>query len=105
MFVVYRDICIKINGFANDNHFPDSHFVSNAGLHLTLFIEQMEYVGILTEETGVRLAIHPREMLPHPEEVGFSMAPGFSTSIGIRQVRDSRSHGAVSREWGGEHVS
>ncbi|KAJ8022791.1 hypothetical protein HOLleu_37784 [Holothuria leucospilota] len=50
----------------------------------------MEYVGKITEEAGVRLAVHPRDILPHPEEVGFSVAPGFSTSIGIRQVELKR---------------
>lgn len=58
----------------------------SSGLHLTLFIEHHEYVGLLTEESGIRLIAHPRNIYPHPEDVGLSVAPGFSTSIGIRKV-------------------
>ncbi|PIK51176.1 putative amiloride-sensitive sodium channel subunit beta [Apostichopus japonicus] len=42
------------------------------GLHLTLFIENPEYVGLLTEESGVRMAIHPRNSFPFPEDIGIS---------------------------------
>lgn len=57
------------------------------GLHLTLFIEFPEYVGFLTEESGVRIAIHPKKTYPFPEDIGISLAPGYVTSIGLRQVR------------------
>ena len=58
----------------------------SVGLHLTLFIEQREYIGIFSPESGVRLSIHDRELKPFPEDDGLSIAPGFSTSVGIKQV-------------------
>ncbi|KAJ8022807.1 Amiloride-sensitive sodium channel subunit beta [Holothuria leucospilota] len=63
---------------------------SDYGLHLTLFIDALQYIGLFTEESGVRLAIHPKNILPHPEDVGISLTPGFSTSIGLRQVELKR---------------
>ncbi|KAJ8022802.1 Amiloride-sensitive sodium channel subunit beta [Holothuria leucospilota] len=63
---------------------------SDYGLHLTLFIEKPQYVGLFTEESGVRLAVHPKNIWPHPEDVGISVAPGFATSIGLRQVELKR---------------
>ena len=58
-----------------------------AGLHMTLFIEQPEYVGLLTPESGVRVSVHDPKQRPFPEDDGLTVAPGFATSIGIKQVR------------------
>ncbi|KAJ8022808.1 Amiloride-sensitive sodium channel subunit alpha [Holothuria leucospilota] len=66
---------------------------SEYGLHLTLFIEKLQYVGLFTEESGVRLVIHPNNIMPHPEDVGISVTPGFATSIGLRQVQLKRLSG------------
>ena len=54
---------------------------------MTLFIEQPEYVGIFSPESGVRVSVHDRRQKPFPEDDGFSVAPGFATSIGIKQVK------------------
>ncbi|KAJ8022813.1 Amiloride-sensitive sodium channel subunit gamma [Holothuria leucospilota] len=59
---------------------------SHYGLHLTLFIEEPEYVGVFSEETGARLLVHPKEVFPHVDDLGITLAPGFATQIGIRQV-------------------
>ncbi|KAJ8033448.1 Amiloride-sensitive sodium channel subunit beta-2 [Holothuria leucospilota] len=79
--------CFTFNhGGENDSAFARvTKAGSSYGLHLTLFIEHHEYVGLLTEESGIRLIAHPRNIYPHPEDVGLSVAPGFSTSIGIRK--------------------
>lgn len=53
---------------------------------MTLFIEHDEYVGFLTDDIGVRIMVHPVNIMPMPEDVGLSLSPGFSTNIGIRQV-------------------
>ncbi|XP_071851417.1 epithelial sodium channel subunit beta-like isoform X1 [Apostichopus japonicus] len=77
------------------------------GLHLTLFIENPEYVGLLTEESGVRMAIHPRNSYPYPEDIGISLAAGFLTSIGLRQVELKRlpsPHGECTDGKGFDHV-
>ncbi|KAJ8022800.1 FMRFamide-activated amiloride-sensitive sodium channel [Holothuria leucospilota] len=70
---------------------------SDYGLHLTLFIEKLQYVGLFTEESGVRLAIHPKNIMPHPEDVGISLTPGFATSIGLRQVELKRLGGRYGK--------
>lgn len=62
-------------------------FIIALGLHLTLFIEQPEYIGLLTHESGVRVAIHANDIFPYPEDVGLSASTGQSTAIGVRQVR------------------
>lgn len=61
-------------------------FPTCLGLQLKLFIEDYEYLGISTEEKGIRVAIHERNTIPFPEDIGISLAPGFATSIGVRQV-------------------
>ncbi|KAJ8029489.1 Amiloride-sensitive sodium channel subunit alpha [Holothuria leucospilota] len=57
------------------------------GLHLTLFVEQPEYIGLLTQETGVRVSINDPYSIAFPEDDGFTVPTGVSSSIGIRQVR------------------
>ncbi|KAJ8033149.1 Acid-sensing ion channel 1 [Holothuria leucospilota] len=66
------------------------NFTFGLGLHLTLNIEENEYVGSFTEGTGIRVMVHPSDILPHPEDVGLSVSPGLSTNIGIRQVEIRR---------------
>ncbi|XP_054755872.2 amiloride-sensitive sodium channel subunit gamma-like [Lytechinus pictus] len=55
------------------------------GLHLTLFTEQPEYVGLFAQEAGVRVAVHPPDVLPFPEDDGVVASTGQATNIGIRQ--------------------
>ncbi|XP_033634311.1 uncharacterized protein LOC117295705 [Asterias rubens] len=63
-----------------------THSGAQYGLHLTLFIEMPEYVGILSPEAGARVSIHPHNVPPFPEDDGITVAPGMSTNIGLRQV-------------------
>ncbi|PIK46573.1 putative degenerin mec-10-like [Apostichopus japonicus] len=65
-------------------------FIIALGLHLTLFIEQPEYIGLLTHESGVRVAIHANDIFPYPEDVGLSASTGQSTAIGVRQTELTR---------------
>ena len=58
---------------------------------MTLFLEQPEYVGLLTPESGVRVSVHDPKQRPFPEDDGLTVAPGFATSMGIRQVLTSNS--------------
>ena len=60
--------------------------LSNAGLHLTLFIEQPEYLGILSPQTGAKLSIHDPDSRPFPEEDAIDLPTGRATAIGVRQV-------------------
>ncbi|XP_041464490.1 degenerin deg-1-like [Lytechinus variegatus] len=55
------------------------------GLHLTLFTEQPEYVGLFAQEAGVRVAVHPSNVFPFPEDDGVVASTGQVTDIGLRQ--------------------
>ena len=66
---------------------PNSLDFVYTGLHLTLFTEQPEYIGILSPESGVRVSVHGADEEPFPEDLGVTVPTGQATSIGIRQVR------------------
>eukprot|EP00057_Strongylocentrotus_purpuratus_P027316 XP_011681790.1 PREDICTED: amiloride-sensitive sodium channel subunit alpha-like [Strongylocentrotus purpuratus] len=55
------------------------------GLHLTLFTEHPEYVGLFAQEAGVRVAIHPPNVFPFPEDDGVVASTGQATDIAMRQ--------------------
>ena len=61
-----------------------SYFLT--GLTLDLFINQMEYIPSLSQEAGVRVLLTTQRNIPFPVDEGFTVSPGFSTSIGLRQV-------------------
>ncbi|XP_030835718.1 uncharacterized protein LOC100891818 isoform X2 [Strongylocentrotus purpuratus] len=78
--------CFTFNhGRDNQSIIETSKSGSTYGLHLTLFIEQPEYVGIFSQESGVRVAIHDPNVIPLPEDDGITSPTGTATSIGIRQ--------------------
>nr|XP_054756143.1 amiloride-sensitive sodium channel subunit alpha-like [Lytechinus pictus] len=56
-----------------------------SGLHLTLFVEQPEYMGILSPHTGAKVSIHHPDVFPFPEDDALELSTGQETSIGIRQ--------------------
>ncbi|XP_070543786.1 amiloride-sensitive sodium channel subunit gamma-2-like [Ptychodera flava] len=60
------------------------------GLSLQLFIEQGEYLVDYTEIAGVRIVIHDRDKMPFPEDTGYTVPPGDSTSLGVRRVEITR---------------
>lgn len=59
------------------------------GLSLFLFLEQEEYMDRIASAAGARVTIHEFDHEPQPEEKGFYVAPGFTTSISLRKVRRS----------------
>lgn len=62
----------------------NSYFSS--GLTLDLFINQQEYIPSLSQEAGVRVLLTPQRSIPFPVDEGFTVSPGFATSIGVRKV-------------------
>ncbi|KXJ09849.1 Amiloride-sensitive sodium channel subunit beta [Exaiptasia diaphana] len=60
------------------------------GLTLEVDIQQHEYINKLTQEAGAVLHISPRGDMPFPYEEGIDLAPGFSTSLGMRLIRIKR---------------
>ena len=53
---------------------------------MTLFIDQFEYVDIVSMEAGVRMVIHGQDQQPFPEDNGFNILAGFKTSIALNNV-------------------
>ena len=57
-----------------------------SGLSLELFIEQDEYIPDITEEAGIRVAVHEFDTTAHPHSEGVSITPNALTSLAVRQV-------------------
>lgn len=49
-------------------------------------MNQKEYIPILSQEAGVRVLITGQRSIPFPVDEGFTVSPGFATSIALRQV-------------------
>ena len=49
-------------------------------------MNQKEYIPILSQEAGVRVLITGQQRIPFPVDEGFTVSPGFVTSIGLRKV-------------------
>ena len=57
-----------------------------SGLTLDLFVNQGEYIPSLSQEAGVRVLLTAERSIPFPVDEGFTVSPGFATSIGLRKV-------------------
>lgn len=57
-----------------------------AGLTLEMYVEQIEYVGEIQGAAGIRVTVHPHDMMPFPEDNGVSVSPGQQTAIGLKRV-------------------
>ena len=47
---------------------------------------QDEYVEALSAEAGARVVINSQNQMPFPEDQGFFVQPGYSTSVGMKKV-------------------
>lgn len=56
------------------------------GLKMILQVEKFEQAENFLDGSGVRLVIHEPGTLPFPEEEGFTLSPGYETSIGMKMV-------------------
>jgi hypothetical protein len=56
------------------------------GLSLLLNVETDEYVQF-SDTVGIKIVVHPPDVMPFPEDQGITIAPGFATSVAIRRVR------------------
>ena len=54
------------------------------GLELVIFVDQKEYIGLFSQEAGVRVAIHKFGSVPFPEDFGYNVQTGTATSFNIR---------------------
>ena len=53
---------------------------------MILNVRQRDYIIGSEDTAAIRLVVHPQKQMPFPEDEGFNISPGFSTSIGIKQV-------------------
>lgn len=53
---------------------------------MILQVENFEQKENFLDGSGVRLVIHEPGTLPFPEEEGFTLSPGYETSIGMKMV-------------------
>ena len=65
---------------------------------MELNIEQYEYVGVLTDEAGVRVFIGTQNSMPFPYELGISVPPGFSTGIMLQKVLSTSNQEIIMEE-------
>ncbi|XP_041464799.1 amiloride-sensitive sodium channel subunit alpha-like isoform X1 [Lytechinus variegatus] len=56
-----------------------------SGLHLSLMVEEDEYMGLLAPIRGAKIVIHAPHITPFPEDDGISLETGSAFSIGIRE--------------------
>ncbi|XP_072167584.1 epithelial sodium channel subunit gamma-like [Diadema setosum] len=63
---------------------------SQYGLHLTLFVDEPEYVGVLSPEVGVVVAINHPSIFPFPEDDGILVSTGQVASIGLKRTHITR---------------
>ena len=86
------------NGMTDKTLLKSQGIGTRYGLFLMLNIEQDEYlewpVGL---NAGVRVAIHPHDQPPVPEDLGIAIPPGRNVFIGIRQksVTDTSAIGRI----------
>lgn len=79
--------CFTFNSKDNGREILTSDYAGPLmGLSLELNIEQDQYVSSLSNEAGVRVMVHKRGTYPFPEDEGFSIPPGYKSSIGITQT-------------------
>ncbi|XP_066292698.1 amiloride-sensitive sodium channel subunit alpha-like [Branchiostoma lanceolatum] len=60
------------------------------GLQVLLYVEQDEYVPILAGTSGARVLINTQAERPFPALAGFSVATGFSSSVGLTMTQIER---------------
>ena len=65
---------------------PATYLASFSGLHLTLDINQDDYIGYMAHSAGVSVVIHPQGIMPFPEDEGISISPGELTHVSLTQV-------------------
>ncbi|KAJ8029185.1 FMRFamide-activated amiloride-sensitive sodium channel [Holothuria leucospilota] len=74
------------NSIQGNSKFPGQESCLT-GLTLEMYIEQTEYVGEIQSAAGIRVTVHPHNMMPFPEDNGVSVSPGQQTALGLKRVK------------------
>uniref|UniRef100_A0A2C9LS13 Uncharacterized protein n=1 Tax=Biomphalaria glabrata TaxID=6526 RepID=A0A2C9LS13_BIOGL len=81
--------------FGNCYTIQDSRYISKksgpaGGLELILYLENDEYLPLVTSGRGAHVIIHDRNTVPLPEEEGIAISVGQQTMIALKEIRISR---------------
>ena len=57
-----------------------------SGLSVMLFINQQEYIGVLSQSAGIRFLVHRRDHFPFLEEEGQNAGPGTLSAVKLTLV-------------------
>lgn len=57
------------------------------GLKLILNVEVEDYLSAFTPDVGVKVVVHPKDVIPFPEDSGINVPPGYTSSIGVKMVQ------------------
>nr|KAI8749481.1 amiloride-sensitive sodium channel subunit alpha-like; partial [Biomphalaria glabrata] len=81
--------------FGNCYTIEDSRYISKksgpaGGLELILYLENDEYLPLVTSGRGAHVIIHDRNTVPLPEEEGIAISVGQQTMIALKEIRISR---------------
>ena len=61
-------------------------YAFTVGLVLTIFVNQREYIGVVSQSAGVRLLVHRIDHHPFLEDDGRDVSPGTLASIKVNLV-------------------
>ena len=51
-----------------------------------MFINQDQYIPVLSPQAGVRVLLHPQGQVPIMDEDGFNVSPGMKTAVAVKYV-------------------
>ncbi|XP_067948260.1 acid-sensing ion channel 1A-like isoform X2 [Watersipora subatra] len=61
-----------------------------SGLSFVIFVEQYEYIPVLTPAVGALIVVHNQSVMPFPDQNGISVTAQTLVNIGIRKVSYSQ---------------
>ncbi|XP_055884547.1 amiloride-sensitive sodium channel subunit beta-like [Biomphalaria glabrata] len=81
--------------FGNCYTIEDSRYISRqsgpaGGLELILYLENDEYLPLVTSGKGAHVIIHDRNTVPLPEDEGIAISVGQQTMIALKEITISR---------------
>ena len=53
---------------------------------MVIFLEQYDYIPILTEAVGARVVVHDQSVMPFPGENAISVTANTQVNIGVKKV-------------------
>lgn len=82
--------CFTFNAGLNKNPQNATRWGSVYGLRLTLNTNISQYLGLLAQDSGVRIAFHQPGTFAFPEMTGMSAPPGFLTTVALSMMKIQR---------------